>query len=79
MAIDFSDAELRAIGFAAPAVVRLFEDKEEQVLNRILGEYAKGERTDFLPLIAEFATLRTTKRDLIRKLKQHEAQVEQGE
>lgn len=64
----FSPEEVRMLGVGAPALLKMLRSREENLLNRIYGEFRNG-RTDFISLLAEWATYRDQINDITRALR----------
>lgn len=69
--MQFSPDDLRLISVAQSVWLRMLAAREETILKRIVSEFHNG-RTDFLALIAEFATVRGQTNEIQSALRQLE-------
>ncbi len=74
----FSSDEIKILGFAAPIMLKMLNDKEKFILNRMRGAYKNGKK-DFIPDIAEYVVVRDQIEELERTLKLAHGEKTEGE
>lgn len=71
--MKFTPDELRLVGLAGPMMLRMLRAREENLIQRIYGEYKNG-KTDHLASIAELACIRDQTNEITFAMKQNENQ-----
>ena len=69
--MTFQPDEIQILGLSAPIVLKMLKGKEEQILQRIYGEFRNG-KDDQRIALAEFACIRGLTNDIQSVLRQHE-------
>lgn len=73
MSSTFTPEEIRIIGLAAPQVLKLLENREERILNKIYGEWQNG-KIEHTAALAEWACVRSQMNEIKTVLSQHHKQ-----
>lgn len=73
MATQFQADELKIIGLAGPVFIRMLREKERITLEKIYGDFRNG-KTNFLTLIAEYATVRDQIKDIESALRKNDSE-----
>lgn len=71
----FDASEMKIISISAPTWLKMLRTREAKIFDKIYGEFRNG-RTDFVALVAEFATIREQINEITKSLKLQDNQGE---